>query len=62
MAYESSDEDITVEASPSEVDRNFQPPPELPPGNRPIYPRTNDGLIEMESQAFVQAFIAGAPE
>eukprot|EP00959_Pyramimonas_sp_CCMP1952_P005703 119445-Pyramimonas_sp.AAC.1 len=66
MAYESSDEDTTVEASPSEVERNLEPPPEIPPGNRPSlmgeYPQTTEDLIEMECQAFVQAFIAREPD
>eukprot|EP00959_Pyramimonas_sp_CCMP1952_P024081 505182-Pyramimonas_sp.AAC.1 len=57
MAYESSGEDVIVEASPSEVDRNLQPQPDLMPVNRPTYPRNRAELIEMESQAFV----AGVP-
>eukprot|EP00959_Pyramimonas_sp_CCMP1952_P405476 8498237-Pyramimonas_sp.AAC.1 len=53
MAYESSNGEVTAEASPSEVDRNLQPPTDLMPGNRPTNPRVHAELIEMESQAFV---------
>eukprot|EP00959_Pyramimonas_sp_CCMP1952_P133216 2785093-Pyramimonas_sp.AAC.1 len=59
MAYESSEEDDTVQASPSEVHRNLQPQPDLMPGNRPTptYPLNYADLTDMESQAFV----AGGP-
>eukprot|EP00959_Pyramimonas_sp_CCMP1952_P111219 2326564-Pyramimonas_sp.AAC.1 len=55
MAYESSDEDDIVQASPSEVDRNLQPQPDLMPGNRPtsVYPPNYADLMELESQASV---------
>eukprot|EP00959_Pyramimonas_sp_CCMP1952_P077900 1628191-Pyramimonas_sp.AAC.1 len=55
MAYESSDEDDTVQASPSEVDRNLQPRPDLMPGNgpAPFYRPNYADLMGLESQAFV---------
>eukprot|EP00959_Pyramimonas_sp_CCMP1952_P328690 6881600-Pyramimonas_sp.AAC.1 len=54
MAYESSDEDVTVEASPSVVDHNLRHQPDLMLGNRPTpvdHPNYAD-LMELESQAF----------
>eukprot|EP00959_Pyramimonas_sp_CCMP1952_P210540 4405894-Pyramimonas_sp.AAC.1 len=54
MAYESSDEDVTVEASPSEVEYNLRHQPDIMPGNRPtpVYPPNYAGLMELKSQAF----------
>eukprot|EP00959_Pyramimonas_sp_CCMP1952_P119986 2508666-Pyramimonas_sp.AAC.1 len=54
MAYESSDEDVTVEASPSEVDYNRRQQPDLLPGNRhtPVYFSNYADMMEFESQAF----------
>eukprot|EP00959_Pyramimonas_sp_CCMP1952_P149381 3125768-Pyramimonas_sp.AAC.1 len=54
MAYESSGEEITLEASPSEVYHNLRHQPDLMPGNRPapVYPPNYGDLMEVESQAF----------
>eukprot|EP00959_Pyramimonas_sp_CCMP1952_P239620 5007650-Pyramimonas_sp.AAC.1 len=54
IACESSDEEVTVEASPSEVDRNLRRRPDLMPGNRPtpVYHPNYGDLMESEAQAF----------
>eukprot|EP00959_Pyramimonas_sp_CCMP1952_P402369 8432013-Pyramimonas_sp.AAC.1 len=54
MAFESSDEDVTVEASPSEVEHNLRLQSDRMPGNRPtpVYPPNYCELMELKAHAF----------
>eukprot|EP00959_Pyramimonas_sp_CCMP1952_P164374 3436236-Pyramimonas_sp.AAC.1 len=62
MAYESSDEEATVEASPSEVEHNLRRQPDLMPGKRPtpVYPPNYGDTMELEAQEFTVG-VPGSP-
>eukprot|EP00959_Pyramimonas_sp_CCMP1952_P412623 8646478-Pyramimonas_sp.AAC.1 len=54
MAFESSDEDVTVGASPSEIECNLRRQSDPLPGDRPtpVHPPSNCELMELGAQAF----------